>query len=182
MWNKSCVQAPRTNLKLINITTGPFLGIIFHMKHSNKLQVGIKSLIFNKEGQILVMKRNPVKYPNVGNLWDIPGGRINPDTTLVENLKREIKEETGLNPKILQIVAAQDIIKPEIRVIRLTYVSYETSLGNKVRLSEEHTEFKWVPIEFLLKINNSESFIRAVVKDKFKLSFIKQIISKTLDR
>ncbi len=152
------------------------------MKHSNTLQVGVKALIFNKEGNVLVMKRNPIKYPKVGNMWDIPGGRINPETTLEDNLKREIVEETGLKPKILSLIAAQDIIKPEIRVIRLTYVSYETSLGNKVKLSEEHTEFKWVPIEFLLKINNSESFIRAVVKDKSKLSLIKEIISKTLDR
>lgn len=159
-----------------------FGGIIFHMKQESKVQVGVKSLIFNKEGNILVMRRNPAKYPGVENLWDIPGGRINPESTLEENLKREIKEETGLNPKILQLIAAQDIIKSEIRVIRLTYVSYETSFGNKVRLSDEHTEFKWVPLEFLFKINNSESFIRAVVRDKAKLSFIRQIISKTLDR
>ncbi len=152
------------------------------MKQSNPLQVGVKALIFNREGNILVIKRNPVKYPNVENLWDIPGGRIDPKSTLEDNLKREIKEETGLNPKILAIVAAQDIIKPEIRVIRLTYVSYETSLGNRVKLSDEHTEFKWVPIEFLTKINDSESYIRAVVNDKSKMSLIREIISKTLDR
>ncbi|MDB5204524.1 MAG: hypothetical protein JWP09_552 [Candidatus Taylorbacteria bacterium] len=152
------------------------------MKHSNILQVGVKSLIFNKEGNVLVIKRNPIKYPGVENMWDMPGGRINPESTLEENLKREIKEETGLNPKILSIIAAQDIIKPEVRVIRLTYVSYETSLGSKVKLSDEHTEFKWVPIEFLLKINNSESYIRAVVKDRSKLTLIKNIINKTLDR
>jgi ADP-ribose pyrophosphatase YjhB (NUDIX family) len=152
------------------------------MKHPNTLQVGVKSFIFNKEGEILIIKRDPKKYPGITSLWDIPGGRIDPKSTLENNLKREIYEETKLKPKILSILAAQDIIKPDIRVVRLTYISYETSSGSKVILSDEHTEFKWVPIEFLLKINNSESYIRAIVKDKSKMSFIKDIISKHLDR
>lgn len=150
------------------------------MKTTNALQVGVKSLIFNNSADVLVIKRNQQKYPGVENVWDIPGGRIDPESTLEENLKREVREETGLNPKILRIVAAQDIIKPEIRVVRLTYVSCVTSLDCVVKLSDEHTEFKWVPLESLLTINNSESYIRTVVKDN--LSLIKDIMKKELDR
>src|SRR3990167_3710684 len=93
-----------------------------------KLQVGVKALIKNPEGKYLVLKRNPEKYPEIEDLWDIPGGRIDPGIPLLENLSREIKEETSLElmgePKLL---AAQDILRIEGRhVIRLTYAAEAT--------------------------------------------------------
>ncbi len=62
-----------------------------------ELQVGVKALLKNKNGKYLLLRRNPKKYPDVGPKWDIVGGRINPGSLLLENLKREIKEEVGLD-------------------------------------------------------------------------------------
>ena len=89
-----------------------------------KLQVGVKIFLRNKEGKFLILKRNPVKYPGTKGDWDIVGGRIDPGTKLLENLKREVKEETGLEiisePKLIH---AQDIIpNSEKHVVRLSYV------------------------------------------------------------
>lgn len=61
-----------------------------------QLQVGVKILLKNLDGKYLLLRRNPKKYPEVGAQWDIVGGRIHPGQTLLENLKREIKEETQL--------------------------------------------------------------------------------------
>ncbi len=55
----------------------------------------MKILLKNKEGKYLLVRRNPKKYPEVGAKWDIVGGRIEPGSSLIENLKREIKEEVG---------------------------------------------------------------------------------------
>jgi ADP-ribose pyrophosphatase YjhB (NUDIX family) len=76
------------------------------------LQVGVKILLKNKEGKCLVACRSAEKYPEVGAKWDIVGGRITPGIPLIENLKREVREETGLEiiyePKL---ITAQDILR-----------------------------------------------------------------------
>lgn len=81
------------------------------MKNNSKeLQVGVKILLKNKEGRYLLLRRSLEKYPTATGRWDIVGGRIEAGKNLTENLKREIKEETGLEligePKL---IAAQDI-------------------------------------------------------------------------
>ncbi len=60
------------------------------------LQVGVKILLKSKEGKYLLVKRSAEKYPEVGAKWDIVGGRIDPGSSLIDNLKREVMEETGL--------------------------------------------------------------------------------------
>ena len=89
-----------------------------------ELQVGVKALLQNKEGKYLLIRRSSDKYPEVGPKWDIVGGRINSGETLMENLKREIKEETNLDmKKEPKLVAAQDILRvPGMHVVRLTFV------------------------------------------------------------
>ncbi len=110
------------------------------------LQVGVKVLLKNKDGKYLLLHRSPEKYPEVKDPWDIVGGRINPGTSLLDNLKREIKEETQLDlisePKL---IAAQDILRSSGRhVVRLTYVA---EIEGEPKLDEDHTDYKWFTIE-----------------------------------
>ena len=133
-----------------------------------KLQVGVKAVLRNSEGKILLMKINAEKYPEVGAKWDIAGGRIDPGSTLLENLKREVKEETNLvmkgEPKLL---AAQDILRVEGKhVVRLTYT---VEAEGEVVLDEEHTEFKWFTLDE----------IRAMSEDDLDIYF-KELLDQKL--
>ena len=117
------------------------------------LQVGVKILIKNKEGRFLLLRRSLTKYPDVKGRWDIVGGRINPGTTLLDNLKREVKEETGLDiigePRL---VAAQDILRKKgYHVIRLTYVG---EAKGEVKLDKsENDDFKWLSLAEMKKLD-----------------------------
>ncbi len=127
-----------------------------------ELQVGVKILLKNKEEKHLLIKRSPEKYPEVGARWDIVGGRINPGSTLVENLKREIKEETDLDleaePKL---VAAQDILRvPGRHVVRLTYVG---TINGEPKLDRDHTEFKWFTIEEMKILENLDIYFKELL-------------------
>lgn len=132
-----------------------------------ELQVGVKILLKNHQGKYLLVRRNPKKYPEVGAKWDIVGGRINPGTALIENLKREIKEEVGLDYiGNLQLVAAQDILKVAGRhVVRLTYTG---QLDGQPVIDNDHLEAKWFPADEI-KIMDSEildSFFKELVDGK----------------
>lgn len=131
------------------------------------LQVGVKVLLRDAKGNYLLLHRSPEKYPGTAGTWDIPGGRINPGTSLLENLKREVKEETGLSvvgePKL---IAAQDILRGEKHVVRLTYVG---EASGEVQLdTEENDSFEWSSKEEMKENADLDVFLKEVlIKNSF---------------
>jgi 8-oxo-dGTP diphosphatase len=130
-----------------------------------ELQVGVKVLLKSTEGNYLLMRRavdpSAIQKTFQGK-WDIPGGRINPGTTLMENLAREVMEETGLTMTSEPVlVAAQDIMKwADRHVVRLTYTG---SADGEVRLSEEHTEYRWCTLDEIRDLENLDSYFKSLV-------------------
>jgi 8-oxo-dGTP diphosphatase len=129
-----------------------------------ELQVGVKIILQNKDGKYLTVRRSAEKYTNVPAHWEFAGGRINPGTPLFENLQREVMEETGLEiegePKLLE---AQDIIRPHKHIVRLTYFGHA---NGEVVLSDEHTEYQWLTLEDLKKLEPMDSLFKEVL-DKY---------------
>lgn len=128
-----------------------------------ELQVGVKALIRNSSGKYLLIHRSSKKYPEINNLWDIPGGRINPGSPLIENLLREINEETGLeitdDPALL---GAQDILRiPGRHVVRLTYLL--SASGEVVIDQEEHDDFKWLDLDEVLNIEKLDIYVKELL-------------------
>lgn len=131
------------------------------------LQVGVKVLLKNKEGKYLLARRNPKKYPEVGPKWDIIGGRIEPGSTLLENLKREIREEVGLELlSDVKLVAAQDILKvPGRHVVRLTFVG---EIDGEPKIDEDHLEAGWFTAEEIKAMDSAtlDTFFKELVNKK----------------
>lgn len=50
------------------------------------------------ENKILLIKRNTVPFKGY---WGLPGGRMDPGETVEQTIVREVKEETGLDVKIV---------------------------------------------------------------------------------
>jgi len=125
------------------------------------LQVGVKILLKNTEGKYLLVRRSAEKYPKAGDQWEIAGGRINPGSPLIENLQREVKEETGLEiigiPKIL---AAQDIIMADKHIVRITYTG---EANGEVILSDEHTDYKWLTLDEIKDIEPMDSYFKEII-------------------
>ncbi|HEY4523685.1 MAG TPA: NUDIX hydrolase [Candidatus Paceibacterota bacterium] len=136
------------------------------MENNIILQVGVKILLQNKEGKYLLLRRSLEKYPEIVGRWDIVGGRINPGQALLENLKREIKEETGL--KLLhepKLIAAQDILRKSDRhVVRLTYVG---EASGKITLdTSENDIYKWYSWEELMALDDVDMYFKELLEDK----------------
>ena len=129
-----------------------------------ELQVGVKILLKNKDDKYLMVCRSAEKYPEMGAKWGILGGRINPGTSLMENLKREVMEESGLeisgDPKL---ISAQDILKLEGKhIVRLTYLG---RADGEVKLSDEHTDYKWLSFEEIAKLEPMDRYFKEVLSD-----------------
>lgn len=94
------------------------------------------------DGKFLLLKRN--HEPKV---WGPPGGRLEMDENPAEGILREVKEESGLN---IRVMAPADIWYGSFRGGILVSIDYlaETD-SNEVRISDEHCAFQWATIDEL---------------------------------
>lgn len=128
------------------------------------LQVGVKAFVKNKDGKYILLHRSSEKYKGIKGSWDIVGGRIEPGSNLVENLSREIYEETQMKissePKLIY---AQDIILPEKErhIVRLTYTTQAS--GEPVLDTSENVEYKWLTIDELRKQENLDIYVKEIL-------------------
>jgi 8-oxo-dGTP diphosphatase len=66
----------------------------------------VGAVVTDDAGRIVVVRRGHA--PSEG-LWSLPGGRVEPGETLVEAVRREVREETGLEVDVHQVVGRIDI-------------------------------------------------------------------------
>lgn len=112
--------------------------------------VGIKALAQNEAGEYLLLQVNPAKLSgNQNAYWDIPGGRIEEDSSVLDTLKREVYEELAVDivgdPEFFTAVVSNITIPTNNGPVGLVLMVYKVSLAtNEIKISEEHINFEWV--------------------------------------
>ncbi|MEM5792807.1 MAG: NUDIX hydrolase [Candidatus Aenigmatarchaeota archaeon] len=113
--------------------------------------VATKALIL-KNGKILVIKQ---KFDGKEYL-DLPGGRMEYGLTPEENIKKEVKEELGVDVKIIGLVGVYQFFRfsDKNQVVCIVYLCEPISKKIDLNLNPDKTEnifwFKWVkPSEFV---------------------------------
>jgi ADP-ribose pyrophosphatase YjhB (NUDIX family) len=90
------------------------------------------------------------------NLWGIPGGKIKWGEPSEAALRREIKEETGLDVTDVKFVLVQDCIhsKEFYRDAHFVLLNYTCHCDGQpgVKLNDEARESRWVTVEVALKM------------------------------
>ncbi len=63
-----------------------------------KIILAVGAFIVNSKKQILIAKKSPHEKVD-GGLWTVPGGKVSQNESILDALKREVKEEVGLTIK-----------------------------------------------------------------------------------
>jgi len=126
----------------------------------------VGALIFNKAGEVLMIRTH--KW---SNLWGIPGGKIKWGEPSENALRREIKEEAGLDVSDTEFVLVQDCIhsKEFYRDAHFVLLNYTCRCDGKpvVKLNDEAREFRWVKTAEALKMplnTPTRILLEAIVK------------------
>jgi len=121
-------------------------------------RVALTAIIY-KDKRYLIVKRSPQKNAFPGR-WTVPGGGLEvddyislPKTTsdawyfsVTESLRREIKEEVGIEVGKIKYLLDLTFIRPDgIPVVVLSYFC-DWKQG-EVKLNEENIDYKWVTSE-----------------------------------
>ena len=118
-----------------------------HPKHI----VAVSGLISHSDGKILL-----IRSPRRG--WEFPGGQVEEGENLIEALRREIQEESGVTASIGALVGVYSNIKSPTKLMFGFLGDY---LSGELRTSDESLETEWVPRDSVLqRISNSAIYDR----------------------
>ncbi len=111
----------------------------------------VGALIHDGAGRVLMLRTH--KW---GDRWGIPGGKIERGEASEDALRREVREETGLEIDDITFALVQDSIdSPEFQrrehFILLNYVVHATTTA--VALNDEAEEFSWLAPTNALALN-----------------------------
>jgi len=74
--------------------------------------VGVGALIVDDQGRLFLARRGP-KAKNERGLWEFPGGAVERGERLADALRREIREEYGVEIAVGDLLDVVDHILPE---------------------------------------------------------------------
>lgn len=109
------------------------------------LQVGVKALITNSDGQYLLFQRREPRPGENHRIWEIPGGRIELGEEIDAALAREVLEETDLVvAKVGRCVGVQSILRnPKLHVVRNTFEVEVSGTLRPFTSDDEHDKAEW---------------------------------------
>jgi len=117
--------------------------------------VTVGAAVFNERDEVLL-----VRTAKWSGRWGIPGGKVRRQERCEEALRRELREETGLEVSGIRLVGVQDCIRPEefYRPAHFVLLCYTCRVVGRpqVRLNGESQAWKWLPLQAALEEDLNE--------------------------
>jgi mutator protein MutT len=105
--------------------------------------LAVRAVIRDEGGRCLLLRRSSACRHYVGQ-WEWPGGKADPGEAFDAALRRETREETGLDVEPVGVVGA---IGFEMENVRLAVLCMEARVvGGTLLLDDDHDDSAWVPL------------------------------------
>jgi glycerol-1-phosphatase len=116
-----------------------------------RIQVGTSAYVRNAAGQLLLQQRADNGH------WAMPGGRLDPGEDLSTCAVREVREETGLEVRVLRLIGVYSnpcefmlATYPDGNSAQMVNACFECEItGGELRMSDESTAIGFFDLDAL---------------------------------
>ena len=126
--------------------------------------VGVGGVVICDGRALLIRRGSP---PMIGQ-WSIPGGVLEVGETLLDGVRRELREETSVEVRVLDLIEVFERIeldsggKPRYHYVILDYLC-EVSAG-EARAGSDVTEVAWAPAAELKNYSLTPTATRVIMR------------------
>ncbi len=127
--------------------------------------VVVYGYILNKEGKLLIAQR--ALGDTMPGMWEIPGGNLDFDEQIEAGIKREVKEECGIEIEIQHPIFAAASLStrvPNRQTVRIAYLCKTVAEDPEIVLSADHQDYQWLEPEKLAGEFQVSDFLLKILK------------------
>lgn len=127
--------------------------------------VAVAAAVFNEEGKVLLVRRG--RPPSLGQ-WALPGGRLELGERLADGVRRELREECGIEIDVGEIVAAFEPIEydddgqVEYHYVVLDY--WASHIRGEAIAQDDADAVAWVDVTHLLQYQMCTETVEVIKK------------------
>jgi ADP-ribose pyrophosphatase YjhB (NUDIX family) len=107
-------------------------------------------------GRFVVIQRG--RPPSQG-LWSLPGGRVEPGESLIEATQREVREETGLDVVVGEVVGQVDIPHGDVVYDVTDFAATVVGDGAPLTAGDDAADARWVTPDELTALETSPGLV-----------------------
>jgi 8-oxo-dGTP diphosphatase len=127
--------------------------------------LGVGGILFDG-GRVLLVERG---RPPLQGAWSLPGGVLEAGERLAEGLQREMREETGLEIRVLELVEVFECIlpgpdhrRPEYHYVLIDYLCEK--VAGELRPGDDVRRVQWVERRRLHEYNMTAGTLAVIEK------------------
>ena len=76
--------------------------------------------------------------------WEFPRGHVEHGESIIKGLKREVKEEVGLDVEVIKYIGKFKYSSDEKETTQYNYLCEMKNPNQRVKISFEHDDYRWV--------------------------------------
>lgn len=117
-----------------------------------------QAIIVNSKEELLLIKCGKAFGKELMNKWEFPNGFLDTDEKPEDDLKKEVKNTTGISVDIIYQFFSSIIKEGESELFNVAYLCRLKNPKEKISLIDDYEEFKWVKPKDIakLKVTNSQ--------------------------
>lgn len=122
-------------------------------------KIEVVAAIIQHNNLTLSVQRGPAKYSYISHKWEFPGGKVEPNESLQDAIKRELVEELAITIEDPRLLITVEHAYPDFEIIMHCFLCEYGSLELELK---EHINLRWLTKEALMSVDWAAADIPAV--------------------
>lgn len=119
--------------------------------------------VIMRDGKVLALKRNQQPFKDY---WDLPGGFVNEGEKIEQALRREVKEELGVEiTRFEKIGEFPGTYEFDNQILPILSFAFYVQIEGNITINEENHHWEYVPLDVDIAFDSNKSILGVVKED-----------------